>query len=632
MDSSNLSSQSISRKTESGSEIPGDFAFAAQSSPRKSLPLLLLIVFAWILIYVPGLASPPLLDDADSVHAEAAREMLTRNDYVTLHANGVRYLEKAPLVYWLTAGSYAQFGFNEFATRLPLALFVLALLFAVYNFGKSLAGVHCGFFAALVMATAVGPYIYTRFFIPDIVVGLWLTLTVHVFWKAIQQERPSAWLCWSIGLLTALDVLTKGLIGIVFPVAIIFGYFLLTGDWKRLWKIRPFSTVAVFLVVALPWHLLAILRNPPQGEAKGFFWFYFINEQIYRFLNKRIPHDYDRVPLLLFWGLILVWMFPWSPFFAAAVRRIPWRLGEIRKQLSREGQATLLLALWAIVVVGFFSFSTRQEYYVLPALPAIALLIAVWLAQENASAPESSVRRFGLIFSRILLAIGILAFLVSAAIILIAPALPKDADFANLLQTGRQAYTLSMGHLFDLTLTAMSAFRVPLAITGGGLLVGSALNLWFRKRNRCLAGNLSLAAMMAAQLFAVHLALGIFNPVLGSKLLATKVLREYSPGDLVVLDGEYVNGSSVGFYTGIQLHMLNGRINGLWYGALFPDSPKVFENDESFAQLWCGNQRVFFLTFDSKGPERLRALQAPYFELMHSGEKAVFSNQNSKAK
>ena len=143
--------------------------------------------------------------------------MLTRHDYVTLHANGIRYFDKAPLLYWLTAASYSQFGFTEFGTRLPLMLFVLALLLASYALGRQLGGDSAGLFAALILGTAVGPYLYTRFLIPDIVVGLWLTITVDLLWRSLQQEKPSLLLCAALGIVTGLDVLTGGLIGLVFP-------------------------------------------------------------------------------------------------------------------------------------------------------------------------------------------------------------------------------------------------------------------------------------------------------------------------------------------------------------------------------------------------------------------------------
>ena len=132
---------------------------------------------------------------------------------------------------------------------------------------------------------------------------------------------------------------------------------------------------------------------------------------------------------------------------------------------------------------------------------------------------------------------------------------------------------------------------------------------------------------MVFVLCAVHLALGIFYPVLGSRALADVVHREYQSGDVVVCDGEYANASSVNFYTGIQLRILNGRINGLWYGSYFPDAPKVFDDDDSLQKLWRGPQRVFFLTSDVRGPERVRTMGVPYYQLLRSGEKGVYSNQ-----
>jgi len=583
-----------------------------------------------VLIYVPGLFSPPLLDDADSVHAEAAREMLTRHDYVTLHADGIRYFDKAPLLYWLTAASYSQFGFTAFGTRLPLTLLVLALLLASYALGRQLGGDSAGLFAALILGTSVGPYLYTRFLIPDIIVGLWLTITVQLLWRSLQQEKPSLLLCAGLGVVTGLDVLTKGLIGLVFPIGIIVVYVLITGNLRQLLKLRPIFTTAVFFIVAAPWHILATLRNPAQGESKGFFWFYFINDQINRYLNKRIPHDYNRVPFLLFWGLILVWLLPWSPYVIASLRQVPVRWKEWRGQLSEERRAALLLAIWALVILGFFSFSTRQEYYVVPALPALALLAGMWFEKEEQSSSDSSERRSGRVCARILLVLGITICLTAGTLAVVLPPLPSGADFADALRKDSDLYTLSMGHLFDLTPKALGAFRLPLALTSVGFFAGTVLNWLFRKRNETAKGNLSLAGMMVVVLCAVHLALGVFYPVLGSKALADVVQREYQPGDVVVCDGEYANASSVNFYTGIQLRILNGRMNALWYGSYFPDAPRIFDDDHSFQKLWSSPQRVFFLTFDARGPERVGAMRVPYYQLLRSGEKGVYSNKPSR--
>jgi 4-amino-4-deoxy-L-arabinose transferase-like glycosyltransferase len=253
-----------------------------------------------------------------------------------MYADGVRYLDKAPFLYWVTAGSYKIFGFTEFSTRLPLTLFVLVCVLAVFFLARDIGGEEAGFFAGLVWVTAVGPYIYTRFLIPDLIVALWLTVSIHLLLRTFDEERPSRALFYGLGALTALNVLTKGLIGVIFPIAILGCYLLVTGNWGHLKKLRLFSTSVVFLVIAVPWHWLATVRNPPQGEAKGFFWFYFINEQVNRYLNKRIPHDYDKVPLLIFWGLVLVFLLPWSGYLVAALRQLPVRWRDIRSAMTRE--------------------------------------------------------------------------------------------------------------------------------------------------------------------------------------------------------------------------------------------------------------------------------------------------------
>ena len=135
---------------------------------------------------------------------------------------------------------------------------------------------------------------------------------------------------------------------------------------------RLFSSTLVFLLVAVPWHVLAALRNPPAGQAKGFLWFYFVNEHFLRYIGKRYPVDYGTFPLVLFWGMILVWLLPWSAFLPQALRQVRLRLDEHRDRRTSPEAALLLFFLWAIVILLFFSFSTRQEYYLAPALPGSA--------------------------------------------------------------------------------------------------------------------------------------------------------------------------------------------------------------------------------------------------------------------
>ncbi|MBV9572989.1 MAG: glycosyltransferase family 39 protein, partial [Acidobacteriales bacterium] len=284
---------------------------------------ILIAVFLWAAIYLAGMFTPGLLDDVDTVHAEAAREMVLRHDWVTLYTDGIRYLEKAPLMYWAVAASYKVFGVRDWSTRLPLMLSVLSLLLSTYALGRRAYGEAGGLYSAVALGTSVGPYIYTRFQIPDVAVGLWLTLGFYFFLGAVEQERPSRWNCWGFATSCALNVLTKGLIGLIFPAAAIALYLLLTGNFGFLRRLRLVSSTLVFLAVAAPWHILAAIRNPGEGNVRGFLWFYFVNEHFLRYVNKRVPPGYDTVPLLIFWGLLLVWLVPWVFFLPQAIAEVP---------------------------------------------------------------------------------------------------------------------------------------------------------------------------------------------------------------------------------------------------------------------------------------------------------------------
>ncbi|HEX3094426.1 MAG TPA: glycosyltransferase family 39 protein, partial [Candidatus Angelobacter sp.] len=530
---------------------------ASNSSSRRGT-FLALIVLVWVVIYLGSLFQPPLMDDADTVHAEAAREMVETGDWVTLKINGgFRYLEKAPLMYWLVAASYKIFGVHDWSARLPIALGMLALLLVVYRIGRRFYSDEGGLYAALALGTGFGPFIYTRFMIPEMLVALWLAMGFDFFLASVEQsergEQPSLLVCWGFAATMALNVLTKGLIGLVFPVGTIFIYLLLTKNLRHLLRLSLFSSFLVFLLIAAPWHLLAVLRNPAQGEARGFFWFYFVNEHFLRFLKKRFPADYDTVPLWLFWGLMLVWLMPWTAFLAQAIRQVPAKLAAFRAGLGAQQRATLIFALWPLVILLFFSFSSRQEYYVLPGLPGVALLLGGWLARESASAPDSAERRSGRISSIVLVFVGAAACVACVALAWRAKAPPLNYDIAELLKKNPQDYALSFGHFLDLTPQAMGAFKVPLLMTGIAFALGTLWNFLWRLRNRTFTANLTLAWMAVALLIAAGMGLAIFSPVLSSKVLADAIERNWKPGAVIEDNGDYEAASSVNYYTRRQI-------------------------------------------------------------------------------
>ena len=560
-------------------------------SRRVTVRSVAFLVLLWCLTQLACLFSPPLLDDVDAIHAEAAREMLVRHDFVTLYVDGLRYLDKPPLPYWFAAGAMRLFGQTDWAVKSTLALSMLALTLYLYAVGRRLFGERAGFYAGCAIATAIGPFVYTRFFIPDVMVGLWMTVAFDSMLRMIAtaEEEGSArpWQAITFALACTAAVLTKGLIGVVFPLGLLLGFLLLTGRLRLLPQLRPLLGTAVFLVTAVPWHVLAAWQNRATGASRGFVWFYFVNDQINRYLNTRIPRDYDKVPLLLFYALVLVWALPWGAFLFRATWRwiAAWRAGR-----QTFNSPVVALALWALLIIGFFTFSTRQEYYTIPAIPALALLAGVTLAQRDRERKSGRSAYIVLCAGSALLAgMCLLLFAVAKA-----PA--PGTELWQELQKHPQDYALSFGHLFDFTTSAFGFFRLPLLLMALSLLLPSSIALWFKLRGRALAANVTLALGMCAVLGSVHMGLQVFYPTLGSQPLAAALNRQWREGDQIVIDGEYSNASSLNFYTHHPLIMLDGRINNLWYGSLYADAPNRFEDNATFDAHWSGPGRIFFVT------------------------------------
>ena len=696
---------------------------ASKPIPKRPLSHTLVLLVLWIAFYASfTLFRPALLDDADSVHAEVAREMLLRHDWVTLYANGIRYLEKAPLLYWSMAAcmrvaqllGHPSARCLAVAARIPLALTVLALAFAVEAFARRAFGaVRAGLYAGLILLSSFGIFIFTRITIPDAMVCLWLTLAMLCFWRTEQdattvilseaqraESKDLRWLCWGFSVCCALGVLTKGLIGIVFPLGIVLVYLLLTrgvrGALARIWQLHPLSSTAVFLVIAAPWHILAALANPTQGHpgglafvsghwmvplptdgnVHGWAWFYFVNEQLLRYMNLRVPRDYDTVPLWLFWGLCLVWLMPWGAFvfkaggLARTLLRAAYRAMHRKaktniqqrhlRELLSSPNAGLLLILWAAVPLLFFSFSTRQEYYVLPALPPLAILIADWLVLDSLVRWEpvtqgaKHVRRANLRCTVVLLGFGTIFALAALYFLLHTRATAADTDLAVLLQKNPGDYALSMGHFLDLNAQALGLFRVPLAIAAASLFLGPLASYFLRKRNQPHAATLVLAAGAFGFLLAAHLGLQTFAPVLSSEQLAAAIAPQLHPDDLIVIHQEYEYASTLGFYLqrpsytqqdghAVAINPIRiltdaehdgvanyGRSSNLWYGSFFPDAPHIFETQQSLAQKWAGPQRIFLWQDMANQPSPLPALLSPVYVIAKSGGKEIVSNQPNR--
>jgi len=559
------------------------------------------------------------MDDVDAVQAQIARNMLTSGDWVIARLDGVPYLEKSPLLYWLIAISYRIFGVHDWAARIPVALAAIFLAWMTWRYGRWAFGARAGFCAGVALATCVGLFLFTRIQIPDVLLTLCVCAAFWSFQRALdaQERRPRLWaalLAASLGV----GLMLKGLIAVVAPTGGAILYLALTRQlfsravWKRL---HIFTGALIVFAIAAPWHVLATLRMPPYfnftlhsgpGEYHGFFWFYFINEHVLRFLNLRYPRDYNTVPRPAFWLLHLLWLFPWSVFFPAV-------MGLSFKPVDRAGQTRLLALCWTAFLLVFFTFSTTQEYYSMPVYPALALLLG------SAVAAEGRLVRVG---TRLVGVTAILAVLAIGGILFAVRHVPTPGDISTALQQHPEAYTLSLGHLGDLTLASFAYLRVPLIVAGIAFLIG-ALGACLLKGRRAIV---AIALMMVVFFHASRLALIRFDPYLGSRPLAEALLK--SPAGQLILNGAYYSFSSVFFYTGRTALLLNGRANNLEYGSYAPGSPQVFIGDAQFAELWSKPERCYLLTDGDDLTHVTRIVGAANLhKISESGGKLLFNNQ-----
>ena len=599
---------------------PGPSAIV--SGPR--LGLWAAVILICLLVYVPGLFRPALLDDADATHAEAAREMVASGDFVTLHVNGIRYLEKAPLPYWLAGLSDKAFGVSEFATRLPGVLAVLlsvalASAWALRAFGRA-AGIYAGLF----ITTCVGFYLFTRIFIPEALLSLLIGASLYFFLTALEADRDGAWRWYASYASVALAVLAKGLIGLVFVGLSAAGYLLLSGEWRRGKEFRLASGLGLFLLIAAPWHILAGIQN------KGFFWFYFINEHFLRFLGKRYPMDYNKLPASVYWSSQLVWLFPWSLYLPLILRNVrhdlwPARDSGASGSLKFAERTRLLCWVWAGVVLVFFAFSTNQEYYTFPAYLPVLILLAGALPAEEAQRPQS---RWLLVPNIVYAAVGMAAGGALIAGLWASRHRPFVSDIGTVLAERNVGnYTLSMSHFFDITTDSLAALRLPAILAALALIAGSLIALWLRARGRNAASTWAVACATGLFFVAAQLALVRFGPFLSSQQLAQVIARQATPTDKVMICGDQAYGSSLLFYLQRRIYLVNGRTTSMWFGSRFPDAPAIFLDDADLARLWNEHDRLFLFVPPDQKNWAEKAIPQPRYIIARSSGKVIYSNR-----
>ncbi len=452
----------------------------------------------WFLAFI-GLR--PLANPDEGRYTEIPREMAVSGDYVTPRLNGVKYFEKPPLVYWLSALTFKAFGVSHFTARLWVALFAVAGTVLTYCFAFRIYGRAAGLWSAIVLATTIIYYVLAQIILLDMAVSVMISGALFSFLLGVR-ESPGAK---RRGLFTAhyvfmaLATLCKGLIGFLIPGAVMFLWLLMLGKWRSLRPFYPFSGIVIFLAIALPWHVQAALANHSAQHSQDFLWFYFVHEHFERFTTT-VHRRYE--PWWWFLPFLVGGLFPWIVFGWQSVARSlrgGWKA-------RHEHADAWFLVIWIVFIVVFFSASQSKLIpYILPVIPACAVLIGRYVAERRATPLETGFGRGAWAFIALAVGLG-----------LALPFVPRSAGLEGLTQR----FPFALG-LFSAILLGGAAF--------------TAFALRKRQPQRVIAG---MAATVAV-LFAAAASMG--GAIEGSSTLAlSRILQKtLKPEDRVFHVGLY---------------------------------------------------------------------------------------------
>ena len=555
-------------------------AFSAPPGWLKDAAVLLFVLTA---VFGFDLGSRALWNPDEGRYAEIPREMVITGDYVTPRLNGVKYLEKPPLFYWLQAGAIKLFGLNEWSLRFWGALFAVLGCLAVYAAGRGLYGRQSGLFSAAALATAPLYYFMSRIVNPDMTVSVLLTISLLAFLFGVREfpERVRRGYLTVFYLCAGLATMTKGLIGIVIPGAIIGVWIMLLGEWRLLRRIYLPSGLAIFLLIAAPWHILVARANPE------FLQFYFIHEHFQRYLTT-VHHRYE--PVWFFVPVLLGGFLPWTMFIVQALRdALSWK----RVDFHRDREA-LFLIVWAAVVFLFFSLSrSKLVPYVLPAVPPLALLIGRYLARSTAAVGR---RASETALAAVLAGATVTAI---AAVIISLPAATSG-------QIGPYLHRIE-------------DYGVIWVVTFGAL----AVLMWglFRLMPRT-ASLTALAVFSGFALSATAAVLPKFDNHRSTKELALRLKPRLSAHDEVMSYHTYYQDLPV--YLGRRITVVDWE-GELAFGLRQEDTQSWMINEKTFIERWQGSNRAYLFT-DPRSLDHLRAEGVPLRVLAQTERTVLVTN------
>lgn len=555
---------------------------------NKPLPSLIVLTLLLSLLFIVGLGDRPYSAPSESRYVEIGREMAESGDAVTPRLDDVKYFEKPPLFYWVQALATHYFGLDPLTARLPTAIFALMLCLLTYALGNLLYGRLAGVLGCLVLATSLYMFALSRIVLVDVPVSVFMVATLTAFAYRIKKpDQEHKIILYGMYAAAACAVLTKGLIGAILPGAVIFLWLCLSGNWKMLAKAGIGSGTALFLLIAVPWHILVSLRNPEFAH------FYFIHEHFERYFTKVHGRYHDD---WFFIEVLVAGLFPWIVFAGQAIAS---GLAGFWRERQSDG-IKLFLLLWIVFILFFFSLSDSKLIpYILPVFPPIAVLIGAYLARQWQEKPVVGFKTGLVCMMLLLLALAVTPSLLGNFL---------DAD--SKIMTAIAQATEDVHNLGILSLMAAGALFI----------------IWIQgQKKHVIMAMLLIAALLA---HAGDRVAGHYNRDSMEKI-AGAIQYLHKPDDEVVLYGEYYQDLPV--YLKRRVALVGWEKTELSFGAAHEDTSAWMINEQEFWRRWLKNDHLMFavmredaykIALGKKTPEELHL-----YPVTQDGRNILFMNR-----
>lgn len=542
---------------------------------RRNAFYLLVILFLSYLFFFFNLGSYSLKEPDEGRYAEIPREMAEQGDYVVPHLNYTRYFEKPPLSYWVTAASYKLFGLDEWSFRFPNALVAFLCSLLLYVFGKRWFSAETGFFAAVILMSCFGFFTMARIVTMDMLFTGLLFGALLCF-NEYYRSLKGAYRFLFHGCL-AMATLAKGPAAIILVGATTLVFLFTEKRMSFLRNLLDVRGLVPFIVLAAPWFIAISLKE------KEFFQFFFIDQNIMRFLTTRHCRS---GPVYYFIPVLAGGMLPWSFLLPRAIVGL-WRMRELR-----------LFLIWSALIFVFFSASgSKLPPYILPVFPALALLLGHFFAlYRQESAPMVGEIMFYVIFFAAVLAAGLFTL------------------------SGMSATSMKLAPNLQEILQSIRGLEIGMSVISAAMVC-----LLFVRKIRSFG---SLFFVLTGFSLAVVMMLMLHVPVLDrqstTKDLA-KAINSFQPQTALVINyGAF--DETLPFYTRRRISIADYR-GELAMGAKYPDAQPFFLDKEALMTLFNSNQPVLVVTKVMSLPELTKIIGPVFGVLDCKNERCVITNR-----